>query len=79
MNASYLSRHFKEQTGKTMTEFINELKISEGIRLLETTDLPLIHISTQLGFSSQNYFQTVFKKVIGMTPIEFRNKKKIQK
>jgi AraC-like DNA-binding protein len=75
MNASYLSRHFKEQTGKTMTEFINEVKIKEGIRLLETTEMPLIQISTQLGFSSQNYFQTVFKKATGKTPIEYRKNK----
>ncbi|MEW9053765.1 MAG: helix-turn-helix domain-containing protein [Neobacillus sp.] len=75
MNGSYLSRHFKEQTGKTITEFINEVKIKEGIRLLETTEMPLIQISTQLGFSSQNYFQTVFKKITGKTPIEYRKKK----
>ena len=74
MNSSYLSRHFKQETGKTITEFINEVKIKEGIRLLETTQTPLIQISSQLGFSSQNYFHTVFKKTTGMTPVEYRNK-----
>jgi len=74
MNGSYLSTHFKQETGKTLTEFINEVKIKEGIRLLETTQMPLIQISAQLGFSSQNYFHTVFKKITGMTPVEYRNK-----
>jgi AraC-like DNA-binding protein len=74
MNCSYLSRHFKQETGKTITEFINEVKIKEGIRLLETTQMPLIQISGQLGFSSQNYFHTVFKKITGITPIEHKNK-----
>ncbi|MEH7418615.1 AraC family transcriptional regulator [Neobacillus drentensis] len=74
MNGSYLSTHFKKETGKTLTEFINEVKIKEGIRLLETTQMPLIQISAQLGFSSQNYFHTVFKKITGMTPVEYRNK-----
>lgn len=74
MNSSYLSRHFKQETGKTITEFINETKVNEGKRLLEITEMPLIRISVQLGFSSQNYFHTVFKKVTGMTPLEYRNK-----
>ncbi|MFC4323707.1 helix-turn-helix domain-containing protein [Litchfieldia salsa] len=77
MNYSYICRHFKQETGKTVTEFINEMKIKESIRLLEITEMPIIQISTQLGFSSQNYFHTVFKKVTGLTPIEYRNKLKI--
>jgi AraC-type DNA-binding domain-containing proteins len=74
MNSSYICRHFKQETGKTITEFTNEIKIEESIRLLETTQIPLIQISTQLGFSSQNYFHTIFKKVTGKTPIDYRTK-----
>jgi AraC-like DNA-binding protein len=73
MNCTYLCAHFKKETGKTITAYIHELKIKECKRLLATTQMPIIQISTQLGFSSQNYFHTVFKKITGMTPVEFRS------
>ncbi len=73
INCSYLCAHFKRETGKTITEHINELKINEGKRLLKTKQIPLIHISTQLGYSSQSYFQRVFKKFTKITPNQYRN------
>ena len=73
MNCSYLCNQFKKETGKTITEYINELKIYESKRLLKNTKLSLIQISTQLGFSNQSYFHIVFKKHTGMTPQEYRN------
>lgn len=74
MNNSYICRHFKQETNKTITEYINETKINESIRMLATTDLSLIQIAIQLGFSSQSYFHIVFKKVTGITPIEYKEK-----
>ncbi|MDR2178083.1 MAG: helix-turn-helix transcriptional regulator [Treponema sp.] len=74
MNCSYLCRRFKEETGKTISEYINEVKITEARCLLESTELPLAQISAQLGFSSQNYFQTIFKEITGATPGKYRNR-----
>ena len=74
MNVSYLCRHFKSQTGKTINEYINEVKIKEVKMLLLTTDASLLDISLQLGFSSQSHFQTLFKKQAGCTPSEYRRK-----
>lgn len=42
MNCSYICRHFKQETPKNITEFINKLKIEESIRILETTKIPII-------------------------------------
>lgn len=72
MNCSYLCNHFKKETGKTITEYVNELKIHESKRLLKNSQLSLIEISTRLGFSSQSYFHIVFKKLTDMTPQDFR-------
>lgn len=68
MDLSYLCRHFKENTGKTITACIHETKIKESKRLIRTTNLTLAQISMQMGYSSQNYFHTVFKKFTGVTP-----------
>jgi len=75
MNCSYLCRHFKQETGKTITEYINEVKVKECMRLLDSTELPIVQISALLGFSSQNYLHTVFRKITGMTPNDFRKRK----
>lgn len=74
MNCSYLCRHFKKEMGKTISEYINEMKIDKCKHLLTATDMSSVQISVHLGFSSQNYMNTVFKKMTGMTPVEFRNK-----
>ena len=73
MNCTYLCRHFKQETGMTITEYTNKVKITECMRLLESTELPLSQIYTQLGFSSQSYMQKVFKKIAGVTPLEYRS------
>lgn len=74
INKSYLTTKFKSLTGKTLVEYITELKVNEAKRLLKLTDKSLSEISEQLAFSSQSYFQNVFKKQTGMTPVDFREK-----
>lgn len=68
MNCSYICRHFKEQTGKTLSTYINEVKMKEAKRLMKISNRTVADIALQLGYSSQNYFITVFKKVEGVTP-----------
>ncbi len=72
LNQSHICRHFKQETGVTIVEHINASKIKETKRLLASTNLTIVEISTRLGFSSQNYFHTLFHKVTGLTPTEFR-------
>jgi len=73
MDVSYLCRRFKADTGKTISTYVNEVKILEAQRLLKNSELSIFEISERLGFSAQNYFQSVFKKITGLTPVEFRN------
>ena len=71
---SALTRQFKEETGKTITEFITESKLRDAKRLLRYSDMTLSEIASSLAFSSQSYFQTVFKARTGLTPMEYRRK-----
>lgn len=70
----YLSLKFKEETGETLTDFILKEKTEEAKRLLRYTDKTATAIASYLGFSSHSHFTRVFKKYVGKTPAEYREK-----
>lgn len=72
ISENYLFSKFKAETGKTLTQYINEEKVKKSMYYLTFTNKTLSQISYHLSFSSQSYFQTVFKKVTGMTPAQYR-------
>lgn len=72
MNCSYLCTHFRRETGKTISLYVQECKVKEAERLMEYPELSIVTISEMLGFSSQSYFCSVFKRVTGKTPKEYR-------
>ena len=74
LNRSYLSRKFKEETGETLTAFIQKEKTEEAKRLLRYSDKSLTAIGSYLGFSSAGHFSRVFKDYVGSTPSEYREK-----
>ena len=74
LNRSHLSRKFKEETGETLTDFILKEKTEEAKRLLRYSDKSLTAIGSYLGFSSPSHFSRVFKKYVGSTPGEYREK-----
>lgn len=74
LNETYLSKLFKKEMGCTVSEYIRNEKIEEACYLLVYTDKTSIEIATDLSFSSHSYFISVFKKVTGLTPKEYRNK-----
>lgn len=69
---SYLSKKFKKELGFNLSDFIMRRKLEEGKSLLAYTEKPISEISEYLCFSSQSYFQNVFKKKYHMTPYEYR-------
>ncbi|MDR1542415.1 MAG: helix-turn-helix transcriptional regulator [Clostridiales bacterium] len=67
-----LYSQFKKETGTSVNDFIIEMKIREAKRLLSSSRETIAEISQYLHFSSQGYFQNVFKRLTGLTPGEFR-------
>lgn len=72
MDRSTLSKKFKRELGFNISSYIMRRKLEEAKSLLRYTDKSISEISEYLCFSSQSYFQNVFKKKYGMTPNEFR-------
>lgn len=65
---------FKKETGETIGKYIVKAKLQEAKLLLAYSDRPLSEISNFFFFSSQSYFQNLFKKEFGVTPLEYRRK-----
>ena len=72
MSISHLSKVFKKETGGTMTEYIALMRCKKAAGLLKKTDLPVQEISNYVGYSDNNYFVKVFKKIYDLTPSEYR-------
>lgn len=69
----YLAKIFKEDTGFSVNEFIRELRIQEAKKLLKNSDLNINEIVYKVGFQNSQSFYAIFKKFVGITPLEFRN------
>lgn len=74
ISAKYLSALFNKETGSSITDFTQDLRVNEAKHLLSNTELSYLEISTLLNFSSQSYFNCIFKKKTDLTPKEFREK-----
>lgn len=70
-NFDYLNRIFRQATGKTIFQYLTEVRISHAKELLGTTALKISQISERVGFSDESYFSKVFKKTTGMTPMNY--------
>lgn len=71
-SASYISNKFRETLGFSVGTFIMRSKLEEARSLLAHTNKSISEISSYLCFSSQSYFQNVFKKKYGITPAKYR-------
>lgn len=71
-NRSYLSRIFKTEMDINLSDYIIERKLLEAKDLLRFSKRSISDISNFLAFSSQSYFQTIFKKKYGITPLQYR-------
>lgn len=69
---SYLTKKFKSELGFDISSFIMRCKLEEAKSLLTYSEKSLSEISNYLCFSSQAYFQNVFKKKYGITPTQYR-------
>lgn len=72
MNRTYLCKLFKSEAGLTVGRYVTEVKMEEAKRLMDITPKSIAEIAAYLGFSSQSYFQRVFKTYTGMTPGVYR-------
>lgn len=76
MSKSNLCFRFKNETGKTVLQFVQEKKIEECKKLLVDSNKSIATISLYLGFSSQAHLSKAFKDLVGQSPIQYRKNNK---
>lgn len=72
LSTTGLIKRFKQETGLTPADFYQRIKIEEARRRLTGTDASITETAFNLGFSTSQYFASVFKKYTGTTPREYR-------
>lgn len=72
VSPTHLRRIFKKASGLTIVDFINKRRIEASVALLEKTDMQIVDIAYTVGYESQNYYTRVFKKLMDITPNEYR-------
>jgi len=77
MNPDTFSRVFNQFTGKGLSDYTNEFRVEEAKRLLLESDITVTRISIDTGFDNLRTFNRSFRKITGMSPIEYRNSKKV--
>lgn len=75
-STSYVMKKFKSELGARVSEYITRCKLEEARVMLIYTEKSLSQISSDLYFSSQSYFQNLFKKQFGITPARFRKRER---
>lgn len=75
LSYSHVRKIFRDETGTSIMEYINSLRIQEAKRLLLSKDCGIKKIALSVGYNNDQSFERYFKKIVGVTPGEFRSRK----
>ena len=67
-------RRFQKATGMTSTEYCQRLRIGDAKDQLQFSSSPVEHIAWEVGYSDANAFRKIFKRIVGLTPSEYRRR-----
>jgi len=73
LSRNYFLKLFKDEKHVSFSNYVTNLRIEKAKSLLKDTRMTVYTVSREVGYESQYHFSRKFKKVTGMTPVEFRN------
>lgn len=74
LSQNHLARLFRKETGMSISDFILQERMKRAFRLLTGTKLAVGDIALKCGYENYSYFLTLFRRVSGMTPSQYREK-----
>ncbi|AJY75843.1 response regulator [Paenibacillus beijingensis] len=72
VSREHISRRFKQETGHTLSEHVEQLRVDKAKKLLGNPQLKVTDVAAQVGYSDEKYFSKVFKKQTGFAPNQYR-------
>ena len=79
ISGKYLSLFYREQTNEKISTVIEKKRIDHACRLLDTTDMTINEIALASGYALTHTFRVAFKKVQGVTPLEWKKSRSTMK
>ena len=77
LSSSYVCTLFKSETGQTLNQYLTDFRIERAKKLLQDPRYKITDISEKVGYTDGNYFGKTFKRTIGLSPSEYRDKYKL--
>jgi two-component system response regulator YesN len=74
ISPTYLSRLLKNEIGVSFVEYLTQVRIEKAIQMMGDPTIKLYEVAEKVGYSNQHYFSNTFKKVVGLSPAEYRKK-----
>lgn len=75
LSPNYLCELFKRHTGKNLMEYVTEYRMMKARNYLNHVEYKVSDVAEMVGYKEAKYFSRTFKKMYGMTPLEYRNKR----
>jgi two-component system response regulator YesN len=70
----YLSRRFREKTGITLMQYLEDIRMEKAKEYLDQLRTPVTKVSEQVGYTDSSYFAKVFKKKYRISPTDYRQR-----
>jgi two-component system response regulator YesN len=75
VTSSYLSKLLKKETGLSFIDYLTDVRISKSMCIMEDPTIKIYDVAELIGYSNQHYFCRAFKKVVGISPTEYKRGK----
>ncbi len=72
ISSHYFSKLFKDEVGENFIDYVTSMRIQKSKELLMENQLSIKEISFEIGYGDPNYFSRIFKKVVGISPTEYK-------
>ncbi len=79
LSPNHFSTVFSQEIGESFRDYLNNLRLNRAKELLRTTNIKCAEVAYQSGYNDAHYFSTFFKKKVGVTPQEFRERSQVGK
>ena len=79
VSESSIKNYFRGVFGQSIAQYTRQLRLRHAAELLASTELPISEVAAQVGYENQSKFSAVFRRIFGVSPLEYRRAQKLPK